>query len=296
MIGFNGVVHEPRTRWQLLGNGRRAFNPVLMRFHSPDRLSPFSRGGLNTYVYCSGDPINLEDPSGHFALALGLIGLSAIVGLGGAGVAAAATPSGRDGGEGGVNPWIIGGVIAAVGVLAGVGMFKYNAKAKEFVPGSAGMNPEAKAFVPGAQSVGGAAGSVASSSPRTNPVPVHLPSAPASGPGVPPVQLNRSEMHPTIRTGFDTAMKRIRNGEKRFAKDGSTFQNNGEKLPSAPRGDYREFAVHLTGAERVGPVRVITGGNPKYHPRFGERLGAFDPKKVYLSPDHFGSFYHVLDP
>ena len=67
-IGFNGMVHEPGTRWQLLGNGRRAFNPVLMRFHSPDQLSPFARGGINAYAYCGNDPINLSDPSGQSPL------------------------------------------------------------------------------------------------------------------------------------------------------------------------------------------------------------------------------------
>lgn len=49
----------------LLGNGYRGYNPVLMRFHSPDSLSPFAAGGLNCYAYCAGDPVNFSDPSGH---------------------------------------------------------------------------------------------------------------------------------------------------------------------------------------------------------------------------------------
>lgn len=49
----------------LLGNGYRTYNPALMRFNSPDSLSPFEAGGLNPYSYCSGDPINNIDPSGH---------------------------------------------------------------------------------------------------------------------------------------------------------------------------------------------------------------------------------------
>ena len=66
LLGFNGERPDPVTGCYLLGNGYRAFNPVLMRFNSPDSLSPFGKGGLNAYAYCSGDPVNLSDPSGHF--------------------------------------------------------------------------------------------------------------------------------------------------------------------------------------------------------------------------------------
>jgi RHS repeat-associated protein len=64
-LGFNGALTEANTGWQLLGNGYRAYNPVLMRFHSPDSLSPFGEGGLNAYAYCKGDPVNFTDPTGH---------------------------------------------------------------------------------------------------------------------------------------------------------------------------------------------------------------------------------------
>ncbi len=63
--GFNGELPDPATERYLLGNGYRAYNPVLMRFNSPDSLSPFGEGGLNAYAYCSGDPVNRSDPSGH---------------------------------------------------------------------------------------------------------------------------------------------------------------------------------------------------------------------------------------
>ncbi|WP_243458991.1 RHS repeat-associated core domain-containing protein [Pseudomonas sp. OA65] len=64
-LGYNGERRETQTGWYLLGKGYRVFNPVLMRFHSPDNLSPFGRGGLNAYMYCVGDPINNVDPTGH---------------------------------------------------------------------------------------------------------------------------------------------------------------------------------------------------------------------------------------
>lgn len=67
LLGFNGERRDPVTGHYLLGNGYRAFNPVLMRFNSPDSLSPFEKGGLNPYAYCLGDPINRADPNGHYS-------------------------------------------------------------------------------------------------------------------------------------------------------------------------------------------------------------------------------------
>jgi RHS repeat-associated protein len=62
---FNGQHLESLLHCYFLGNGYRAFNTELMRFMSPDSLSPFSMGGLNGYAYCRNDPINRHDPSGH---------------------------------------------------------------------------------------------------------------------------------------------------------------------------------------------------------------------------------------
>lgn len=62
---YTGQISEAVTHIYLLGNGHRAFNPVLRRFHSPDTLSPFNRGGINAYAYCTGDPVNRIDPSGR---------------------------------------------------------------------------------------------------------------------------------------------------------------------------------------------------------------------------------------
>jgi RHS repeat-associated protein len=65
LLGFNGERQDPVTGHYILGNGYRAFNPVLMRFISPDSVSPFGEGGLNPYAYCKGDPINHTDNTGH---------------------------------------------------------------------------------------------------------------------------------------------------------------------------------------------------------------------------------------
>ncbi|MGY2187071.1 RHS repeat-associated core domain-containing protein [Pseudomonas sp. SDO5591_S426] len=83
LLGFNGERPDPVTGHYLLGNGYRAFNPVLMRFNSPDSWSPFGKGGINAYGYCGGDPFNREDRTGHvwnflkpFLRALGIISKS----------------------------------------------------------------------------------------------------------------------------------------------------------------------------------------------------------------------------
>jgi RHS repeat-associated protein len=64
-LGYNGEYTDPVTGNYHLGNGYRAFSPALGRFTAPDSLAPFGAGGLNTYAYCEGDPINAIDPTGH---------------------------------------------------------------------------------------------------------------------------------------------------------------------------------------------------------------------------------------
>lgn len=43
-LGFSDAHLDHASGCYLLGNGHRAFSPALMRFGSPDRLSPFARG------------------------------------------------------------------------------------------------------------------------------------------------------------------------------------------------------------------------------------------------------------
>lgn len=71
-MGFNGELIDPATGWYLLGSGYRTYNPTLMRFHSPDSLSPFGKGGINDYGYAQGNPIAFRDPTGHFAQGIAL--------------------------------------------------------------------------------------------------------------------------------------------------------------------------------------------------------------------------------
>lgn len=64
LLAFNAQRPDPFTRCYLLGNGRRVYNPVLMRFQTTDAFSPFEKGGVNAYAYCEGDPVNWQDESG----------------------------------------------------------------------------------------------------------------------------------------------------------------------------------------------------------------------------------------
>jgi RHS repeat-associated protein len=71
LIGFNGECPDATTGHYSLGQGNRFFNPVLMRFNSPDEMGPFDKeAGFNTYAYCKGDPINFYDPTGNTLVGL----------------------------------------------------------------------------------------------------------------------------------------------------------------------------------------------------------------------------------
>lgn len=63
-LHFNGEVWDGWSEGYHLGKGKRFYRPKLMRFTSPDNLSPFLAGGVNAYAYCKGDPVNFTDPSG----------------------------------------------------------------------------------------------------------------------------------------------------------------------------------------------------------------------------------------
>lgn len=64
LLAFNGEAREHALGWYLLGSGYRAYNPGLMRFHSPDSMPP-EEAGINPYVYALGNPVYWHDPTGH---------------------------------------------------------------------------------------------------------------------------------------------------------------------------------------------------------------------------------------
>lgn len=77
---FCGQYRDPLTGNYPLGTGHRFYSPTMMRFLSPDSLSPFGRGGINVYAYCGGEPVNRHDPTGRFfeTAALTLRGLGMV--------------------------------------------------------------------------------------------------------------------------------------------------------------------------------------------------------------------------
>jgi RHS repeat-associated protein len=84
-IAYAGELKEREVGWYLMAS-YRVYNPILMRFHSPDVNSPFGHGGLNAYAYVSGDPVNRVDPSGEgfmdwLPLLIGAVGTAIGVGL-----------------------------------------------------------------------------------------------------------------------------------------------------------------------------------------------------------------------
>jgi len=69
VLGFNGEYRDISTGQYPLGMGARWYDAASLRFHTPDELSPFGKGGPNLYAYCAeGDPVNYQDPTGHFSV------------------------------------------------------------------------------------------------------------------------------------------------------------------------------------------------------------------------------------
>jgi ribonuclease T1 len=65
-------------------------------------------------------------------------------------------------------------------------------------------------------------------------------------------------------------------GPHHYRQDGGVFQNRERRLPSQPRGYYREYTVQTPGSDDRGPRRIVTGGRP--------------PMEYWYTDDHYRSF------
>ncbi len=68
----------------------------------------------------------------------------------------------------------------------------------------------------------------------------------------------------------------LRGGPHPHRQDGGVFQNREGRLPSQPRGHYREYTVPTPGSRDRGARRIVTGGDP--------------PTGFWYTGDHYRTF------
>jgi guanyl-specific ribonuclease Sa len=78
---------------------------------------------------------------------------------------------------------------------------------------------------------------------------------------------------------FDTLALIEAGGPFPYDRDGTVFQNREGRLPSQPRGHYREYTVPTPGSRDRGARRIVTGGDP--------------PVEFYYTDDHYRSFRRI---
>ncbi|WP_235428099.1 RHS repeat-associated core domain-containing protein [Xenorhabdus khoisanae] len=237
---FNGERADPVSGTYHLGNGYRAYNPVLMRFNCPDSLSPFGAGGINSYAYCAGDPVNFTDPSGHISAAgwagigLGILGILGAVVTGGLSVVAAAIGTAVTAGVAtGASISTAGAVTAAIG----------SASAVSLTVGALGVVADVTAIASGAtEDVNPAASSALGwVSMATGLAGLGI----SAGQGIRGAMKNKGNYNVTTQTeGVNIATT---NSAERTTPQGASLQN------------LTEPPLRLRGGGPVGEARVTTG-------------------------------------
>jgi len=106
-------------------------------------------------------------------------------------------------------------------------------------------------------------------------------SPPATGrePSVPPA-VGRVRAADLPREAREALAGIDRGGPFRYRQDGAVFGNRERRLPSRPRGYYREYTVPTPGAPDRGARRIVAGAH-------GER---------WYTDDHYGSFRRIEEP
>ena len=79
----------------------------------------------------------------------------------------------------------------------------------------------------------------------------------------------------------------IKRGGPSLRRDGVVFGNYERRLPSRPRGYYREYTVPTPGLRNRGPRRIIAGQGPGQDVRTSG--------EYYYSDDHYRSFHRIRE-
>ncbi|GAA4796923.1 ribonuclease domain-containing protein [Lysobacter hankyongensis] len=75
---------------------------------------------------------------------------------------------------------------------------------------------------------------------------------------------------------IDTLQTIARGGPYPYRQDDGVFGNRERRLPSQPRGYYREYTVETPGSRDRGARRIVAGGRP--------------PTEYFYTDDHYRSF------
>lgn len=75
---------------------------------------------------------------------------------------------------------------------------------------------------------------------------------------------------------IDTLQAIARGGPYPYRQDDGVFGNRERRLPSQPRGYYREYTVETPGSRDRGARRIVAGGRP--------------PTEYFYTDDHYRSF------
>jgi ribonuclease T1 len=113
--------------------------------------------------------------------------------------------------------------------------------------------------------------------PTPTPTPIPTP-IPTPSPSPSPSLDLRSISNPDERAAITTVVAAIdRGGPFPYRKDGATFENREQRLPSHARGYWREYTVPTPGSPDRGARRLVGG----------------DRRELYYSRDHYRSFIAI---
>jgi ribonuclease T1 len=106
----------------------------------------------------------------------------------------------------------------------------------------------------------------------------------AREPGRPLPEVAAAELPQEAR---DTLALIRQGGPFPYRRDGAVFRNFERRLPTRPRGYYREYTVPTPGAKDRGARRIVAGASP------GGDVRASG--EYYYTDDHYATFRRVRE-